>query len=84
MNAWVSVQEIEVDGVFAGVVVEEQLLLRTGLGDEQAWLAAAMALLAIEIHAGARPGPYSQRRARAFADSRAARYRARSQRQRRR
>ena len=67
MTATVNLQEIEVDGVLAGVVIDAQLLLRAGLGDEQAWLAAAMGLFAIEVHSGAQPGPYSQPRARAFA-----------------
>jgi hypothetical protein len=76
MSAVVKVQEISVGGRLAGVVIEDLLLLRSGLSGEEARAAQAMGLLAIDIHVGHTPGPYSQRRAQAFV-SRARRGRAR-------
>jgi hypothetical protein len=63
MSRMVQFQEIVVDGVLAGVVIDEQMLLRAGLEDEQGWIAAAMGVFAIDIHTGVRPGPYRQRQA---------------------
>ena len=67
MSAAVAVQEIVVDGTCAGIVIGEQLLLRGGLDLDIAQTAAAMGLLAIEIHAGDRDGPFSVERACALA-----------------
>jgi hypothetical protein len=69
MSTALKVQEISVAGHLAGVVIEDQLLLRAGLDRQAVQTAQAMGLLAIDIHTGATAGPYSQLRAHAFAAS---------------
>jgi hypothetical protein len=61
------VQQIVYRDRLAAVVVGEEALIEDGLSGEELVDVQAMCLFAIEVAVGEHPGPYSDRRAAAFA-----------------
>ena len=61
------VQQIIYRDRLAAVVIEEEAVIEDGLSGEELLDVQAMCLFAIEVAVGEHPGPYSDRRAAAFA-----------------
>ena len=61
------VQKIIYRDRLAAVVIEEEAVIEDGLSGEELLDVQAMCLFAMEVAGGEHPGPYSDRRAAAFA-----------------
>ena len=61
------VQQIIYRDRLAAVVIEEEAVIEDGLSGEELLDVQAMCLFAMEVAGGEHPGPYSDRRAAAFA-----------------